>query len=115
MIWDGVMAMMISYLIVPTLKALMNSKNIMKDMSKDQMTADKLVRWRANPNKIRVSIRKSNQFWRATVRSLITDDFVFATSSDPEEAVMNALEKAELENFDGVDIGMEWAYTHPWL
>jgi len=77
--------------------------------------ADKLVRWRANPEKIRVSIRKSNEFWLVTVRSLITDDFVFATCTDPEEAVMNALEKAELENFDGVDIGMQWAYTHPWL
>jgi hypothetical protein len=97
----------------------MNTKSIMKDMNKDQMTADKLVRWRANPKKIRVSIRKSNQFpipvWRATIRSLITDDFVFATSSNPEEAVMDALEKAELENFDGIDIGMQWAYTHPWL
>jgi len=93
----------------------MNTKSIMKDMNKDQMTADKLVRWRANPKKIRVSIRKSNEFWIATVRCLSTNDFVFATSASPKDAVMIALQGAEAKDFDGVDIGMQWAYHHPWL
>jgi hypothetical protein len=76
--------------------------------------AKKLVRWRADPEKIRVSIRKLGTSYEATITSLITHEALSCMSYDPEGAVMNALEEAELENFDGIDLRMEWAYDHPW-
>jgi len=74
-----------------------------------------LVRWRANPKKIRVSIMKfTDNSWRAKVTSLETNEFTFFIGYDPEVAILSALEKAEQEEYEGVDIGMQWAYEHPW-
>ena len=55
--------------------------------------------------------------WLVTVTTLVGNkvNSVYYQDSNPKVAVMSALQKAEKENFDGIDLGMEWAYTHPWL
>ena len=74
-----------------------------------------LVRWRANPEKVRVSIMKFTETsWRAKVTCLETNDFVYAIGNDPEIVLLEALEKAEYQEYEGIDLGMQWAYRHPW-
>lgn len=80
----------------------------------DLELARKLVRWRANPEKIRVSIRSSNSGWQATVTCRATEEFVICKSKSPENAIMRALKAADKKGYDGVDLGMGWAYRHPW-
>lgn len=76
--------------------------------------ANKLVRWRANPEKIRVSICKLITRWRVTVTCRATGESVVCRSVIPERAIMKALKLAEKRGFDGTDLGMGWAYEHPW-
>ena len=76
--------------------------------------AQKLVRWRANPEKIRVSIRNCSGSWQVTITCRATGDFVTSKSLTPEKAVMSALKKADRKAFEGMDLGMGWAYEHPW-
>lgn len=74
-----------------------------------------LVRWRANPGKVRVSIMKFNELcWLAKVTRLDTGDFVSFFAYNPELAIMQALKTAENLNYPGIDLGMQWAYEHPW-
>ena len=85
-------------------------------MLSDYELAKKLVRWRANPEKIRVSIRRSkfNKRWQVTVTCRATGQFVTCKSLSPERATMRALKLAEKAGYDGTDLGMGWAYRHPW-
>jgi hypothetical protein len=83
-------------------------------MLSDLELARKLVRWRANPEKIRVSIRSSNEHWQVTVTCRATGEFITCKSKIPARAIMRALRLAEKKGFDGTDLGMGWAYRHPW-
>lgn len=84
------------------------------------MTSNGLARFRANPRKVRVSIRRCRECgWVATVeplplKSWPLNAFWSAVGDDPEKAVMEALERASEAGVDGVDVGMDWAYPHPW-
>jgi hypothetical protein len=83
----------------------------------DEELAKKLVRWRADPEKIRVSIQKSTKSssrWRVTVTCRATGKFVTCRSLSPERAIMRALKAADKVGYDGVDLYMQWAYRHPW-
>jgi hypothetical protein len=75
-----------------------------------------LTRFRADPRKVSVSIRRVGNTYLATVRSLtsmVVEDCITATDPNPSAAIFEALEKAQGE-IEGVDLGMEWAYPHPW-
>jgi hypothetical protein len=75
---------------------------------------DRLARFRADPTKVRVSIRGRKRNWTATVQSLI-DPFKIASvmKTSPRKAVMLALREAESLGMEGVDLGMGSAYVHP--
>jgi hypothetical protein len=77
--------------------------------------AAKLVRLRADPKKIRVSIRKNKDKWQVTITCRSTGESIIANSSlSPEKAIMSALKSADKKNYKGIDLLMEWAYKHPW-
>lgn len=80
-----------------------------------------LVRFMANPKKIRVSVQ----------RRIIVEDLVLKTvfrvkivirstgvvigrgqDAKIQRALMEALEEAD--GNDGIDLGLDWAYEHPW-
>ncbi len=69
------------------------------------------VRWRADPKKIRVSIKRDGEAWSVTVKERATGLGIYSSSMDPERAVEIALSSAHY--FDGVDLDMQWAYEHP--
>jgi hypothetical protein len=75
-----------------------------------------LVRWKADPKKISVSIMKfPESMWRAKVTCLSSGDFTyFIGYDDPENVILKALHLAEEEGYEGLDLGMQWAYEHPW-
>jgi hypothetical protein len=86
-------------------------------MLSDLELAKKLVRWRANPEKIRVSIQRSTRSvsrWKVTITCRATGEFVTCKSLSPERAIMRALKAAGKKGWDGMDLGMGWAYRHPW-
>jgi len=73
-----------------------------------------LVRFRADPKKVRVAIRRDPSLgWIATVSCLIGAGSFESCSMVPERAVYSALEQANLAGMEGVDPGMEWTYEHP--
>lgn len=68
----------------------------------------------ANSKKIRVSIKKVSSGWKGTVTSLITGKHVSHVLSNPKKATTDALELAELENYDSVNLSMGWTYEYHW-
>lgn len=74
-----------------------------------------MPRFRADPEKVRVSIRRSyicaNYF--ARVKSLETGKGIVCYDDDPEAAVNNALISAKKAGVEGIDLLMEWSYDHP--
>jgi hypothetical protein len=84
--------------------------------------ASDLVRLRADPKKVRVTVQRSGRTWTATVgpRPGVAVPPAFgcvfpavAFDDDPKTAVQYALELAEARNLPGVDLGCDWAYPHP--
>ncbi len=76
-----------------------------------------VVRFRADPQRIRVSLRRGlgaePEDWRAVVEEVgKPEHYTVGWSKDPSKAIMLALERAM--DFPGVDWGMEWCYDHPW-
>lgn len=71
------------------------------------------VRFRADPRKVRVSIRQKGKKWLVFVQSRMTGAISSAFGQDPEVVLMRALERAKTQ-IDGIDLDMDWAYTHPW-
>lgn len=76
---------------------------------------NKLVRWRADPKQIKVSIiRLSHGLWGAKVLSLKDNRSAIASEADPKVAVLTALTEACKADFPGIDLNMEYTYPHPW-
>ena len=75
-------------------------------------SVDSLARFRADPSKVRVSIRRDGDRWVATVssRSSRADSRCF--HADPIVATKTALRGAD-SHIPGIDLGMEHAYEHP--
>jgi len=71
-------------------------------------------RFRADPEKVRVSIRRQSAGWLATVSSRVTGHFWSSLDKDPEKAVFRALKNADGADLAGIDLDMQWAYDHPW-
>ena len=74
-----------------------------------------LARFRADPKKIRVSIRRFGDQWLASVGSRIEDaDNIRVVHTTSENAIFEALGRAFAIGLDGVDPHMERTYEHPW-
>lgn len=74
-----------------------------------------LVRWRADPKKIRVSIVRVGDYWVCQISERgVWPGVRWCTASTPTEAVEKALKAADELNFDGLDLDMQHAYEHPW-
>lgn len=72
----------------------------------------RLARFRADPDKVRVAVRRRGRHWLATVTSRSDEDECYeVVAANPAEAVFDAL--ADARHVPGVDIGMLWAYVHP--
>src|SRR5580698_11376899 len=71
-----------------------------------------IARFRANPEKVRVAVRRVGDEWEATVSIRDNPHRVLkASSMYPERAVLTALRLAA--KWEGVDLDMQWAYDHP--
>lgn len=82
------------------------------------MDPSKLVRLRANPKKVRVSIghftTDEHDWWRVTVQSLEEPEHkVIVYAREPRAGVVKALRGAWHNGMPGIDLGMGWAYPHP--
>lgn len=72
------------------------------------------VRFRADPSRVRVSLRKIGNMWRCYVQKRGAPNSTFISDDeDPHVAVMEALRDAE-GTIKGIDLDMQWAYDHPW-
>src|ERR1700734_2908896 len=74
-----------------------------------------IARFRADPRKIRVAIRRDGDHWRATVAYLNDPDnfFYVGWAVDPKSAINEAMGKAIRSYLDGIDKDMDHAYDHP--
>jgi len=70
-------------------------------------------RFRADPQKVRVSVRPVGSRWRCEVRPRTRFHFAVAISKWPLLATMRALRIAQRAGFDGMDLHLQWAYRHP--
>lgn len=76
----------------------------------------KLARFRADPSRVRVAIRRSGETWTVSVseRGAEEGDPVHrATARSPSVATLRALGSALACGMQGIDLGMDWAYDHP--
>lgn len=76
----------------------------------------KLDRFRANPSRVRVSVRHLRAKRLATIRGKREDGDaveVVLRSHSAERAVLGALKRAAKKGMSGVDLGMEFTYDHP--
>lgn len=73
-----------------------------------------LARFRADPRKVRVSIRRDGAMWVAVVSDRVGSGPRFeAVASGPRKALVKALLLADADGLSGVDLSMGWAYEHP--
>jgi len=73
-----------------------------------------LTRFRADPRKVRVSIRRNGSNWVASVSNKTTYGPRFeAIATGPRKALVKALLLADAGGLEGVDLSMGWAYEHP--
>ena len=74
----------------------------------------RLTRFRADPRKVRVSIRQSDVGWVARVASRDGARTISEWHKlSPVRAVVKALLAAERSGLPGIDLSMGWAYDHP--
>jgi hypothetical protein len=75
-----------------------------------------LARFRADPRRVRVAVRRFGSCYLAMVRdrSCAYARSYEAAHVSAERAVILALEHAARSALSGVDLGMQWAYEHPW-
>ncbi len=75
---------------------------------------DNLTRFRANPNVLKVSIRKTDNGWSARIMRRDESGIYYGYhSTDPRRAVLKVLHIAHRMGMAGIDLQMQWAYIHP--
>jgi len=73
-----------------------------------------LARFRADPRKVRVAIRRVGREWVVWISSRATPTRgCEGRATGPRKALAKALLAADAANLDGVDLSMGWAYEHP--
>ncbi len=78
------------------------------------MQHDTYARFHADPTKVKVSLRTTEEGYIATVSSRTEAQFFTGEASSPASAVKLALYAAKLGNLPGLDLGLDSAYDHPW-
>ena len=74
-----------------------------------------LVRWRAEPERVRVAVRREGAMWVATITSRRDEGARYVGRHRyAYRAVVRALLSAEMAQLDGVNLAMSWAFLHPW-
>jgi hypothetical protein len=73
----------------------------------------RLARFRADPSRIRVSIRPLVGGWKVTIASRDGHQTCSDIDADLERALDRALAFAEHLEFPGIDRHMSWSYQHP--
>ncbi len=73
-----------------------------------------LVRWRASPKKVRVSVRPVLGGWICTITSNAKSLAVSVWRQTAKWAVLRAAILADRIGIE-MDLGCGWAYEHPWL
>jgi hypothetical protein len=71
-----------------------------------------LTRFRADPSKVRVSVRPERGTFLLTIESRINTDCVYSRYDDPAIGLDMLLGTAS-EHIEGIDIHMQWSYPHP--
>ncbi len=71
-----------------------------------------LARFRADPSKVRVTMRPHGREWVCSIES--DNGLVIKRGTSPKKALVRALREADRADLEGIDLGMEWAYPHPW-
>jgi hypothetical protein len=77
------------------------------------MAEDSSERFRADPAKVRVSIRAIPGGWRVCVWPLGSMWCDMAEGANPEETTTVALHRAAKRGVKGINLGMGRAYPHP--
>lgn len=77
-------------------------------------TALGLVRFRADPKLVRVSLLQTGDQWTVTVCSRLGPKAQSGKHVDPVRALAIALNRADAARMKGVDLNMSWAYDHPY-
>ena len=75
-----------------------------------------LIRFRADPKKVRVSIRKVDVAYIVSITSVVDgcgECIVQESAIIPRAAILRALKSADKLGMQGIDTGMQWAYDHP--
>lgn len=77
-----------------------------------------LARFRADPRRVRIGVRRHGDLWYVRIGRLSTVTFGWIFSVErmhrsPTRALVLALRAAEALQIPGVDLGMQWAYEHP--
>jgi len=73
-----------------------------------------LSRFRADPRKVRIAIRRKGTGWLASVSGCSpTGPLYQAWATGPRKALVKALLEANANDLDGIDLSMGWAYEHP--
>jgi len=74
-----------------------------------------LARFRVDPAKVRVAIRRHAGRWLVTISAREGGAVEWiGWKQVPRSALLHALFTAERDGLDGVDLGKQWAYRHPW-
>lgn len=75
----------------------------------------RLARFRVDPSRLRVSIRRQpDGEWEVCIATRADDALVARGGNTPRKALARALRAADEEGLPGVDLHMQWAYEHPW-
>lgn len=80
------------------------------------MLEPKLARFRADPKKVRVAVRKMEDGFICTIGPRVRDDEHpkrWAFGRTARSAIFRALHDAERQGMPGIDMSMGWAYEHP--
>ncbi len=74
-----------------------------------------LARFRVDPEKVRVSIRRTRDVWMVCVATRDgMYELVCCSEKSPKKALVRCLHAAEESNMPGIDLGMDCSYEHPW-
>ncbi len=75
-----------------------------------------LVRFRANPKKVRISLRQRGNEWFVTIARRPDhwrSPAICLSGASARKTLVLALHAASEANMPGIDMGMGWAYPHP--
>jgi hypothetical protein len=96
-------------LLYPTQKVAMTRQHGLA-----RCTAGNLTRFRADPSKVRISVRPHGALWYVKISSRSEErGCVERMNQNPLKALVLALRAADDVNLPGIDVGMDWAYEHP--